>query len=70
MIGTGLFLSSGSALAQSGPLGCLLGFIAVGVCFEECSANKQITFSKMGSVTASIGVLFSVLTTYQPNLPY
>ena len=35
MIGTGLFLSSGSALAQSGPLGCLLGFIVVGVCLKS-----------------------------------
>jgi amino acid transporter len=30
MIGTGLFLSSGSALAQAGPLGCVLGFIVMG----------------------------------------
>jgi amino acid permease len=31
MIGTGLFLSSGSALAQAGPLGCVFGFIVVSV---------------------------------------
>ncbi|TFK25531.1 hypothetical protein FA15DRAFT_563079, partial [Coprinopsis marcescibilis] len=30
MIGTGLFLSSGKALAQSGPLGCVLGFLTMG----------------------------------------
>ncbi|KAF8813676.1 hypothetical protein BYT27DRAFT_7268002 [Phlegmacium glaucopus] len=30
MIGTGLFLSSGSALAQAGPLGCVLGFVVMG----------------------------------------
>ncbi|KAF9474574.1 hypothetical protein BDN70DRAFT_884659 [Pholiota conissans] len=30
MIGTGLFLSSGKALAQAGPLGCVLGFIVMG----------------------------------------
>ena len=36
MIGTGLFLSSGSALAQAGPLGCVLGFIVV--CFRLKSA--------------------------------
>lgn len=29
MIGTGLFLSSGKALAQAGPLGCVLGFMTV-----------------------------------------
>lgn len=29
MIGTGLFLSSGKALAQAGPLGCVLGFVTV-----------------------------------------
>lgn len=29
MIGTGLFLSSGKALAQAGPLGCVLGFMLV-----------------------------------------
>ena len=29
MIGTGLFLSSGKAVAQAGPLGCVLGFIIV-----------------------------------------
>lgn len=29
MIGTGLFLSSGKALAQAGPLGCVSGFITV-----------------------------------------
>jgi amino acid permease len=29
MIGTGLFLSSGKALAQAGPLGCVLGFMVV-----------------------------------------
>lgn len=29
MIGTGLFLSSGKALAQAGPLSCVLGFILV-----------------------------------------
>jgi len=29
MIGTGLFLSSGKALAQAGPLGCVTGFIVV-----------------------------------------
>ena len=32
MIGTGLFLSSGKALAQAGPLGCVAGFIVVS-CF-------------------------------------
>ncbi|KAF5325619.1 hypothetical protein D9611_000106 [Ephemerocybe angulata] len=30
MIGTGLFLSSGKALAQAGPLGCVLGFLLMG----------------------------------------
>ncbi|KJA27673.1 hypothetical protein HYPSUDRAFT_1095045 [Hypholoma sublateritium FD-334 SS-4] len=30
MIGTGLFLSSGKALAQAGPLGCVFGFIIMG----------------------------------------
>lgn len=29
MIGTGLFLSSGQALSQAGPLGCVLGFLLV-----------------------------------------
>lgn len=29
MIGTGLFLASGQALAQAGPLGCLLGYATV-----------------------------------------
>lgn len=31
MIGTGLFLSSGRALSQAGPLGSVLGFIVVRV---------------------------------------
>ncbi|KAF9445904.1 hypothetical protein P691DRAFT_777232, partial [Macrolepiota fuliginosa MF-IS2] len=30
MIGTGLFLSSGSALSQAGPLSCVVGFIVMG----------------------------------------
>ncbi|KAF8971041.1 amino acid permease/ SLC12A domain-containing protein [Flammula alnicola] len=30
MIGTGLFLSSGKALAQAGPLGCVSGFMIMG----------------------------------------
>ncbi|KAF8160937.1 amino acid permease/ SLC12A domain-containing protein [Crassisporium funariophilum] len=30
MIGTGLFLSSGRALVQAGPLGCVLGFMIMG----------------------------------------
>lgn len=29
MIGTGLFLSSGKALSQAGPLGCVLSFTMV-----------------------------------------
>lgn len=29
-IGTGLFLGSGSALAQGGPVGCFLGYLIMG----------------------------------------
>jgi amino acid permease len=38
MIGTGLFLSSGKALVQAGPLGCVLGFMVVS---EEGSRGFQ-----------------------------
>ncbi|KIM45114.1 hypothetical protein M413DRAFT_330983 [Hebeloma cylindrosporum] len=49
MIGTGLFLSSGKALAQAGPLGCVSGFIIMGTvtasiayCSAEMSAFKPV----------------------------
>ncbi|TFK44523.1 amino acid permease [Crucibulum laeve] len=49
MIGTGLFLSSGKALAQAGPLGCVLGYLTMGTvtaaiayCSAEMSAFKPI----------------------------
>ena len=42
MIGTGLFLSSGSALAQAGPLGCVLGFAVVSV-----DLNYALPINKM-----------------------
>ena len=42
MIGTGLFLSSGSALGQSGPLGCLLGFIVVGVRLKSTLPTNKL----------------------------
>ena len=45
MIGTGLFLSSGSALAQAGPLGCVLGFVVVSE--ELKSALPTNTGSRM-----------------------
>ena len=48
MIGTGLFLSSGSALAQSGPLGCLLGFIVVGVCVRRVLCRQIICLFEDG----------------------
>ena len=40
MIGTGLFLSSGSALAQAGPLGCVLGFVVVSALWKSDLQNK------------------------------
>jgi amino acid permease len=46
MIGTGLFLSSGSALAQSGPLGCLLGFIVVGVRLKSALPTNKLPFRR------------------------
>lgn len=36
MIGTGLFLSSGRALANAGPLGCLLAFVIVSLTSALC----------------------------------
>lgn len=41
-IGTGLFLSTGSALATAGPLGLLLGYIVMGLitaCIAYISAE-------------------------------
>jgi len=57
MIGTGLFFSSGKALAQAGPLGCVLGFGVVSCsCFIRVNSIPFTSFTlKMGTVTASIG---------------
>ena len=46
MIGTGLFLSSGNALAQSGPLGCLLGFIVVCVRLKGALLTNKLAFRR------------------------
>lgn len=43
MIGTGLFLSSGKALAQAGPLGCVLGFVMVTPCELDASATDPVS---------------------------
>lgn len=50
MIGTGLFLSSGKALAQAGPLGCVLGFMLMGSVTASIAliAAEMSAFKPMG----------------------
>ena len=69
MIGTGLFLSSGSALAQSGPLGCVLGFIVVGVRLKSALPTINCLFED-GHCYCFDRCAFLTLATYQLNLPY
>lgn len=49
-IGTGLFLSSGKAISRAGPVGCLIGYGAVGVlvvavtlCLAELGALAPVS---------------------------
>ncbi|PPQ98430.1 hypothetical protein CVT24_004109 [Panaeolus cyanescens] len=43
MIGTGLFLSTGRALAQSGPLGCVLAFAVMGTITASIGKHYRLT---------------------------
>ena len=53
-VGTGLFIASGTGLAQGGPLALLLGFLIVGFTLfttMECLCEMAVLFPSSGSFT-------------------
>ena len=69
VIGTGLFLGTASSLAEAGPVGLLLGYIAIGtVCYSVMVRNPMHPRSEFISSYASLSPRFP-LEKWLPTFP-
>ena len=66
-IGTGFFLSSGTALAKSGPVGCLLSYLFVGTILW----SVMVSLSEMATFIPTAGAFSAYATRFvDPSLGF